>query len=150
LLDRALRLVPQQCAQGALGVQGAVLVEAVVLDGDDRLKHQRADLLERDRGAVLLVQGGDQRAVGGQDLALLGQRLRLQVLRQELDGVVRLLGGDSGQAGEGKGQPCDECAAETTDQQEQNHRLNDVGPGRLASVHGPADYVRTGLSGTFS
>ena len=70
-----------QRAQGAREVDAAVLVEAGVLDGDDGLAHDRRDLGQRDRDAVLVVEGRDQRAVGGQDPGALGQRRDLQLGR---------------------------------------------------------------------
>ena len=52
----------------------------------------RGDLVQLDRLAVLLIQGGDERAVIGVNLGRLGQRSRLQLRRElveELDGTGR-------------------------------------------------------------
>ena len=56
-------------------VDAVVLVEAGVLGGDDRLQHDRRDLVDRDVAAVLVVERRDQRlAVGGVDVGDLRRR----------------------------------------------------------------------------
>ena len=59
--DPVGRLVGDERAQRALQVERAVLVEAVVLDRDDRLAHDRRDLVERDVDPVLVVERGQRR-----------------------------------------------------------------------------------------
>src|ERR687896_1935088 len=62
-------------------VDSPVLVEAAVLDGDDRLPHERTDRAQLDRGAVLL--GGDraqERIVGRVDERVLADRDPAQVV----------------------------------------------------------------------
>jgi hypothetical protein len=82
-------------------------------------------------------------------MRLLRQRRRLQVLRQVLHGVVGLRRGHPGQARQGERQAGDESSRHRTHHEENEHRLNDVGPSSpLAFVHGPADYGRTRVSGT--
>ena len=81
-LDRAARLVGHERADGAADVEGAVLVEAVVLDRDDRLDHLARDLLEPDVDAVLVVERGDEGAVGVVDPGLLRQLLGLELVGQ--------------------------------------------------------------------
>ena len=81
-------LVGDEGAQRAAEVEGAVLVEAVVLDGDDRLAHDRRDLGQRDVHAVLVVEGGQHRAVAAQQAGALGQRLGGEV-RGDLVHAVR-------------------------------------------------------------
>ena len=49
---------PEDGASQTLDVDGAVLVEPVILDGDLRLLHQRGDLIEGDVGAVLREEVG--------------------------------------------------------------------------------------------
>jgi hypothetical protein len=82
-LDRGLaRLVGDQRPQGALEVEGAVLVEAGVLDGDDRLDHGPGDLRQRDVDAVLVVDRRDHVAVGVDDPGLLRKGFGLELGRQ--------------------------------------------------------------------
>ena len=77
-LDVAL----QGAADGAV-VDAVVVVEPVVLDGDDGVADVERDLGERDRLPVLAgIQGGDQAAVGGEDLGGLRRRRdRVQIHR---------------------------------------------------------------------
>ncbi len=82
-------LVVHEGAQRALQVQGAVLVEAVVLDRDDRRLHDRRDLVEGHVDAVLVVEGRDRVAVAVQHPAALGERGRLQLLGEVLHRLRR-------------------------------------------------------------
>ena len=59
LLHPAGEQVGHQGAQGALDVHALVLVEAVILDGDDRVLHVLRDLLSRHRVAALIVEPRD-------------------------------------------------------------------------------------------
>ena len=59
--------VAHQGPCGALDVHAVVLVEPRVLDVDQRLLHDRGDLVGGDGGAVVPVEPGDQRSVRGQD-----------------------------------------------------------------------------------
>ena len=64
LLHRAGRHVPGQRAQRALHVEAVVVVEAGVLDVDQRLLHDVGDLVGGHRRAVVGEEVGDQRPVG--------------------------------------------------------------------------------------
>ena len=79
-------LVGDQRAQRALQVEGAVLVEAVVLDRDDRLDHGPRDALERDGDPVLVVERRQPVAVRVEDRGPLGQRVGLELLGQVVHG----------------------------------------------------------------
>ena len=68
---------------------GAVLVEPVVLDRDDRRLHDLGDLVERHDLAVLLVELRDLLALGVQDDRHLGQRRLVEVLGLEVHLVRR-------------------------------------------------------------
>ena len=61
--------VADQCPHRALEVQGAVFVVAVILDGQLRLPHDRGDVLELHRDAVLVVEVRQSLAVAHQHLA---------------------------------------------------------------------------------
>ena len=85
-------------AEDALVVDAAVLVEAAVLDGDRRLRHPRADLLQRHRLAVVLGRDRpEQRAVGRVDERVLADRHRAQ-RRERAAGLERSGGTERGQA----------------------------------------------------
>ena len=104
-LDRpTVGLVGHEGTQRAPQVEGAVLVEAVVLDRDDRLHHRARDRLERDVDPVLVVEGGDQVAVDVVDARLLGQVLGLERLRQVDQTGTGVLGGHADEAREGDGE----------------------------------------------
>ena len=114
--DAGVGLVGEQRAQGALQVEGAVLVEAVVLDGHDRLDHGPGDLVERDVDAVLVVDRGDRVARGVDDLALLRQRLGLELDRQVVHRVRRLPGRETDHSGERDREPGDHDSEHHGDQ----------------------------------
>ncbi len=80
-------LVLDERAQRAPQVERAVLVEAVVLDRDDRLAHDRGHLRERHVHAVLVVERGQHRAVAAQQPGALGERLRRQLGRDLVHAV---------------------------------------------------------------
>ncbi len=103
--DAVAGLVGDQRAQGALEVEGAVPVEAVVLDRDDRLDHGPGDVLELDVDPVLVVQRGDQPAVAVEDPGLLGQRLGLELCGQVVETVGHVAGADAQDTRQGDGQP---------------------------------------------
>jgi hypothetical protein len=79
-----------------------VLVEADVLDCDDRVLHDLRDRRERDDDAVLVVEAGDLLAVGRDDRGHLRKRLLLEVRRQALEVVARRARGDADTAHERK------------------------------------------------
>lgn len=81
-------------AQDALEVDRPVLVEARVLDRDDRLLHVRGDVLQRDDGAVARVDRGDRAALAVQDGGALAQRRRLEIGRDLVESLDRSLGGE--------------------------------------------------------
>ena len=59
--------VGQRGAQHAQIVDAAVLIEALVLGGEDRVLHDIRDFADRDDGAPLLAEFAEQDAVGGED-----------------------------------------------------------------------------------
>lgn len=91
--DAAALRVPVQRAQDALQVDRAVLVEARVLDRDDRLLHVRRDALEVDHRAVTGVDRGHLVAVGVEDGGALAQRWLLEVGRDLVEPLDRFLRG---------------------------------------------------------
>ena len=104
-LDRpAVGLVGHEGAQRALQVEGAVLVEAVVLDSDDRLHHRPRDGAQRDVDPVLVVERGDEVAVDVVDARLLRQVLGLERLRQVHQPGTGVLGGHADEPREGDGE----------------------------------------------
>ena len=99
----------------------------------------RGDLVQADRDTVFGVERCDQLAVGGEDPRGLGQRLRLQFVRQ----LVEVLdGGGCSDTGYGSGrdqQACCQHATERTDTQEANYLAEggrSVEEGGFASGHG--------------
>jgi hypothetical protein len=77
--------VRQQRAADRVQVDAVVLVEALVLDRDDRLFHDRRDVLRlQDDAALLAAQHGEQVAVAVVDVAVVGDLLLVRgvVLRQ--------------------------------------------------------------------
>jgi hypothetical protein len=95
--DAAGLHVPRQGAQHALEIDGAVLVEAGVLDGDDGLLHVVGHPVERDDRAVPRVDVGDRVAVGVEDGGLLAQR---RLAHRGGDLVEALRGAPGGEAEE--------------------------------------------------
>ena len=55
-----------------------MLKKARVLDSDDGLTHHRCDLAQGHLDAILVVQGCQGAAIGGQDHGPLGQRWRIE------------------------------------------------------------------------
>ncbi|CVN01797.1 Uncharacterised protein [Streptococcus pneumoniae] len=89
-------------ADEAARVHAVVIVEALVLDGHDRVLHVLRDLVQRDRGAVLLVEDGDLLTVLREDARRHGDRLRGQLVRQLVQHLPARRGGDTGQARDGQ------------------------------------------------
>jgi hypothetical protein len=92
----ARRHVGDERAQGALHVESAVLEEAGVLDGDQRVLHDLGDLVAGDRRPVLLVEVRDHLAVGGEQHGVAGRRFLGQPERIGTQQARRLLRGDRG------------------------------------------------------
>ncbi|MEY9873177.1 hypothetical protein ABH931_002659 [Streptacidiphilus sp. MAP12-33] len=90
--DAAVGAVLEQCAQRALQVDRAVLVEAVVLDVHQRVLHHWGDLGDRHDCAVAGVDGGYHVAVGVVDLRRLRERRHDQVAGEVVEVVGRGLG----------------------------------------------------------
>ena len=94
--------VADEGTQQAAGVDTAVVVEAAVLDGHDRLTHHGRDGRQRNLDAVLHVNGGEHRAVSGQDARALRQRRGRELVGERfvvLDGASR---GDADATDEGQ------------------------------------------------
>ena len=116
------RGVAQERPQRADRVDGAVLVEAVVLDRDERGAHHRGDVGERDVATVLVVEGRDHVAVRVQDPAPLALGRRVEGERQAGHPVPGGLGPGGGSADERQGQRGDQQSAEDADEDEQHAR----------------------------
>ena len=122
-------------AQQALPVHARVLVEAVVLGGEEGLHQARRDPVELQRHAALLAELGDERAVARQHAqrhlqAHLAQRLDVRQARGDVDvggGEGQHAGGQRGGAG---GQQPAECA------QGGSHHGSGRSAGGLATVTG--------------
>src|SRR5690606_8364741 len=69
--DPAIDHQPDRRAHDAARVEAAVLVEAPVLDRDERLRHVRRQVLERDLRSALLTQLLDQDSIVAEDLGRL-------------------------------------------------------------------------------
>jgi hypothetical protein len=118
-----------------LGVESAVLVEAAVLDRDLGLSHDRRDLGERHDHAVLVVGGGDQRAVTGQDPRLLGQRGLAELAGQGVEDVDPLTGGGTYGTHGGQHQAGPEHSDYDRGRHHGREQADDVGEVRGASPH---------------
>ena len=86
--------VRHERASDRFDVDGAVVVEAVVLDGEDRPLGDFVDLTELDRDAVLVRYLGDDRTVGCDDRGAQGERgdgqrlAAFELLTQQLGGLA--------------------------------------------------------------
>ncbi len=103
--DAAARRVLVDRAQHALQVDRAVLVEAVVLDVDQRGLHQRGYLVARHDRTVPAVDGGDHAAVRVVDGRSLRERGRGEVARQAVEARHGFLGPQPRTAYRGQRQP---------------------------------------------
>ena len=90
-----------------------MLVEAGVLDGDDRLLEQRVDPVDAHDDAVLGVEGREPAAVGGQQDGLLGQRRGLEDVGDVLVAVGRGARREADGADERQRQPATRTPAMT-------------------------------------
>jgi hypothetical protein len=96
LLDLPGQAVAHGGAHAALHVDAAVVVEAAVLDRHDRALHVRGHVGQPvDPHAVLEVEPGDERAVGGEHPAALRERLDLELGGQDEVVVEAVLDGQA-------------------------------------------------------
>jgi hypothetical protein len=119
--DAAGAEVGDQGAHGALDVEGAVLVEAVVLDRDDGLDHGARDLVERDVDPVLVEDRREHAAVAGQDGRLLGQRLGLELEGEVVGGLGGAARGEAEHARERDREPGHDDAEHDRDDRHHPH-----------------------------
>ncbi|CAO0830651.1 hypothetical protein SMICM17S_01493 [Streptomyces microflavus] len=105
-------------AQDALEVDRPVLVEAGVLDRDDRVLHVRGDVLERDHGPVARVDRRDRTAVAVQDRGPLAERRSLEVGGDLVETFDRPLGGEPQRSGCGQRDACQDSSGERGDTEE--------------------------------
>ncbi|MPM03225.1 hypothetical protein SDC9_49489 [bioreactor metagenome] len=131
--------VAEERADGALHIDRAVLVEAVVLDVDLGLLHHRGDLVQRDVDAVLVVEGGEGGAVRHQQGRPLRLGWGLEVRRQVLQAGRSRLQGRGGDADPRH----DEAGGEHADQDAHDQKGQD----RLGVAAG-ARIMRHGLEPT--
>jgi hypothetical protein len=107
-----------------------VLVEPLVLDGEDRLAHDRRDLVERHDDAVVVVERREHRAVRREHRRLLRQRALLAELRgQVVERGDRQVGRAVRDGDGGQDEPGGEQAPDTgheDERQEQRERLERV------------------------
>ncbi len=104
--------VLQQRPQRALQVDRAVLVEAVVLDVDQGVLHDRRDLAERLGDAVLRVEPRDHVPGVVVDGGLLRQRRQGEVVRDRVEVGGGRLGAQADGADRGQAQGRHECAGQ--------------------------------------
>ncbi len=115
-----------QCTQGAGHVDGTVLVEPVVLDGDLRLTHDRRDVLELGVDPVLLVEVREEGAVGQFDASPLGRGGGLEVGRQVVEARRGVPSGGRGHADRGDHEPRYEGTTEYRDAEEDQQRIQSL------------------------
>ena len=130
--------VADEGADDAARVDAAVLVEATVLDRDDRLAHDRRDRGQRHLDAVLLVDRREHGAVGGEDARALRQRRRGQLRGQRLVALDGRPGGDAGPADERQGRAGHEHAGHEAHQHEEAEAREGRHEARLARCRGGA------------
>ena len=140
LLDAAGLDVRCQRPHDAAQVDAVVVEEARVLDGDRGLPHDRGDARQRHLDPVLVVQRGQDRAVGRQDEGPLRQGRRAQGVGQVLEVLDDVAGDDAHAADERHQHEADEDAGddrgrdETTDPGQDPDRPGPV-PGGLLHAH---------------
>ncbi len=113
------RRVADRRAQEAAGIDAAVVVEAPVLDGDDRLAHHERHCGQRYLDAVLLVDGRDHRAVRREDARPLRERRRDELRGQRLVVLDRRAGRDARSAHERQGRSRHHHAGHDAHEQEE-------------------------------
>ncbi len=116
--DPAALRVLVQGAQHALEVDRAVLVEARVLDRDDRLLHVRRNVLEVHHRTVAGVDGRDLVALAVQDGGALAELGALEVGRDLVEALDRALGREAQRAGRGQRDARHHGSREHTDTEE--------------------------------
>ncbi len=116
--------------QRALQVDGAVLVEAAVLDGEHRRARDRRDLVERDVHPVLVEERRDLGAVGGEDRGPLRDAGRRQVHRVAVEPACRVAGADARRARGGQQHQRDEHPGEAAERTQPAQRAELLGAGR--------------------
>jgi len=77
--------IGSECADDSAEVHAIVFQESGILDGDCGLAHDRGNTAQRDLNPVLVVEGGQYRAIGSQDHAALGQRRGVEFIREGLE-----------------------------------------------------------------
>src|SRR5512133_2747123 len=95
-----------------------MLVEAVILDGDLRLPHDRRNVLQLHRDPVLVVEVRQGLAVTHQHLAASRWRRGGKLTRQALELGGCRAAGHTRNTGEWDKQPCDQNTGEDTDDEE--------------------------------
>ena len=144
-LDALPLEVADQRPREAVDVDALVLVEAGVLDCDDRLLQQRRDRRQGHADAVLGVDGRQQNVVGGVDLGLLRQQRLAQDAGEVLEVLAGRLRGRPDAAHEREQEPGDEHAGERAhDQEEAKTHQNAHRSGGLRSCHGDHITCRSG------
>ena len=134
------RRVGGERAQHAGGVDALVLVEALVLDGDDGVLHVLADIGQRHHDPVLGVELGDLRAVGGAQDRDLARLEHLEVIGEVLEELQRRLRDHARGPHEGHGEPGGEDAANgghDDEGEERRHELARVEGARRSLRHAP-------------
>ena len=140
-LTRAAGVVGHQGPHHAGGVDALVLVEALVLDGDDRVLHVDRDRAQGHHDAVLRVELGDLGAVGGQEGGDLAGRLNVEVAGELLEELGGCLGQRCRGAHEGSGEARGQDPADARESQEDHEHRDDLGwcqgaPARRGFRHG--------------
>ena len=95
-LPSAAGQVGHQRPENPLGVDAGVLVEAAVLDRDDRVLDVRGHLVEPDLHAVFREEGGDRFPVGAEHPGRLRRRINGQFRREAVEQFDRIADGDAG------------------------------------------------------
>ncbi len=138
--------VADQRPDHALGVDAPVLVEPLVLDGDDRLPQRLGDGRQRDDHPVLRPERRQHRgAVGREDRRPLGQGLPLELGRQVLERLDREVRRAVGDGDRGQHQAGGEHPAQDRREDERQHQRDRPRDGHAPCGATPAGcHVRHG------
>jgi hypothetical protein len=118
--------VAYQRTHGALEVQSAVFVEAMILDGDLRLPHDRSDFVQLHRNPVLVIKERENLAVAHEYLAPGGRCRRCKLSRQTLQFCGRGVAGNPCHARERNEQSCHQNTGENADDDKHHQRVREA------------------------
>ena len=133
-LTPAVAQVRDQSTGNTRGIDAVVLVEALVLDCDDRLLHNVSDVGAGHNDALLVVEVGDHGAGRIQQLRFLSRSDRLQITGELVEDGGNRLGNERGGAGNGDEHACSDDTHERGHAQECHQQREQLGRSDSARV----------------